>query len=85
MAYQERVDLTQGGKPSNTKRSHSRNPDRDREYSFRVYMAHIAPRVMFTDLGPHEQAAAFVGKLGGPARELTRVIAPQELVGGVRG
>eukprot|EP00969_Alexandrium_andersonii_P269767 11923750-Alexandrium_andersonii.AAC.1 len=37
---------------------------------------------MVTDLQPHQQAAAVVLRLGGPAREMCRTITPQELTNG---
>ena len=37
---------------------------------------------MLTDLQPHQQAAAIVMRLGGSAREMARMITPQELMNG---
>ncbi len=41
--------------------------------------------IMLTDLQPHQQSVAIVTRLGGSAREMARMIRPQEVVcGGVR-
>ena len=61
------------------------SPDMEHTYSFRAYMTDISIWVMLTDLLPHQQAAAIVMRLGGAAREMARMITPQELtVGGIR-
>ena len=60
-------------------------PEMESTYSFRAYMTDVSIWVMLTDLLPHQQAAAIVMRLGGSAREMARMITPQELtVGGVR-
>ena len=35
-----------------------------------------------TDMDPHQQCAAIIMRLGGQARELARMISPQEIVAG---
>ena len=48
-------------------------------------MTDISLWVMLTDLQPHQQTAAIIMRLGGQAREMARMISPQEIVsGGVR-
>eukprot|EP00974_Lingulodinium_polyedra_P129193 11209158-Lingulodinium_polyedra.AAC.1 len=37
---------------------------------------------MLTDLQPHQQCAAIVMRLGGAAREMARMISPQEMMNG---
>ena len=58
------------------------SPEQDHSYSFRAYMTDLSLWVMLTDLAPHQQAAAIIMRLGGQARELARMISPQELMGG---
>ena len=58
------------------------SPENDRNYSFRAYMTDISLWVMLTDLAPHQQCAAIIMRLGGQARELARMISPQEIVTG---
>jgi hypothetical protein len=61
------------------------SPENDQTYSFRAYMTDISLWVMLTDLQPHQQCAAIVTRLGGSAREVARMISPQEIMmGGVR-
>ena len=54
------------------------SPENDQTYSFRAYMTDISLWVMLTDLQPHQQCAAIVTRLGGSAREVARMISPQE-------
>ena len=54
----------------------------DSTYSFMAYMTDISLWVMLTDLAPHQQCAAIIMRLGGQARELARIISPQEIVTG---
>ena len=58
------------------------SPDNEHVYSFRAYMVDISQWVMLTDLQPHQQAAAMVMRLGGAAREMGRMISPQEMFHG---
>ena len=61
------------------------NPDTASHYSFRAFMTDISLWVMLTDLQPHQQCSAIILRLGGQARELARMITPQEIMtGGVR-
>ena len=60
------------------------SPENDSSYSFRAYMTDISLWVMLTDLAPHQQCAAIIMRLGGQARELARMISPQEIVTGGR-
>ena len=40
---------------------------------------------MLTDLAPHQQRAAIITRLGGQARDLARMLSPQEIMtGGMR-
>ena len=61
------------------------SPELEHQYSFRAYMTDISLWVLLTDLLPHQQCAAIIMKLGGAAREMARMITPQEMVqGGMR-
>ncbi len=41
--------------------------------------------ILLTDLGPEQQCAAIIMRLGGAAREMARMMTPQEMtLGGVR-
>merc|ERR1712185_248532 len=57
-------------------------PENDASYSFRAFLTDISLWVMLTDLAPHQQCAAIIMRLGGQARELARMISPQEIVAG---
>ena len=54
------------------------SPENDNNYSFRAYMTDISLWVMLTDLAPYQQCTAIIMRLGGQARELARMISPQE-------
>ena len=58
------------------------SPEGERNYSFRAYMTDISIWIMLTDLQPHQQCAAIVMRLGGAAREVARMISPQEMMTG---
>ena len=58
------------------------SPENEHIYSFRAYMTDISQWVMLTDLQPHQQCAALIMRLGGSAREMARMIAPQEMYHG---
>ena len=61
------------------------SPEGEHNYSFRAYMTDISLWIMLTDLQPHQQCAAIIMRLGGAAREMARMITPQEMAaGGVR-
>ena len=61
-------------------------PEDEHHYSFRAWMTDISLWVMITDLLPHQQCAAIIMRLRGQARELGRMITPQEIAqGGNRG
>ena len=49
-------------------------------YSFRAFMTDISIWIMLTDLQPHQQCAAIVMRLGGAAREMARMMTPQEMM-----
>ena len=49
---------------------------------FRVWMQDLMLWTICTDMGPHQQCAAVISQLGGPARELARTITPQEVYNG---
>ena len=77
----------QGGRGSdfNYRIPPSWGPEDEHHYSFRAYMTDISLWVMITDLLPHQQCAAIIMRLRGQARELARMITPQEVAnGGVR-
>ena len=58
------------------------SPENDQHYSFRAFMTDISLWIMLTDLQPHEQCAAIIMRLGGGAREMARMITPQEMMNG---
>ena len=58
------------------------SPEIEHQYSFRAYMTDISLWVLLTDLLPHQQCAAIILRLGGAAREMARMITPQEMVNG---
>ena len=45
-------------------------------------MTDISLWVMLTDLAPRQQCAAIIMRLGGQARDLARMITPQDIVAG---
>ena len=45
-------------------------------------MTDISLCVMLTDLAPSQQCAAIIMRLGGQARELARMVSPQEIMSG---
>ena len=57
-------------------------PENENHYSFRAYMTDISLWIMLTDLQPHQQCAAIIMRLGGAAREMARMITPQEMAMG---
>jgi len=58
------------------------SPESDQSYSFRAFMTDISLWIMLTDLQPHQQCAAIIMRLGGSAREMARMITPQEMMNG---
>ena len=58
------------------------SPEMEASYSFRAYMTDISMWIMLTDLQPHQQCAAIIMRLGGAAREMARMVTPQEMVNG---
>ena len=58
------------------------SPENESSYSFRAYMTDVALWIMLTDLQPHQQCAAIVMRLGGAAREMARMLTPQEMMHG---
>ena len=58
------------------------SPENEHNYSFRAFMTDISVWVMLTDLQPHQQCAALIMRLGGSAREMARMITPQEMYHG---
>jgi hypothetical protein len=61
------------------------SPENVQRYSFGAYLTDVQLWIMLTDLQPHQQAAAIVMRLGGSARDMARMITPQELMfGGMR-
>ena len=39
-------------------------------------------RIMLIDLQPHQQCAAIIMRLGGSAREMARMVTPQDMMNG---
>ena len=61
------------------------DPENERNYSFRTYMTDISLWLLLTDMDPPRQCAAIINRLGGAAREMGRMMTPQEIAfGGVR-
>ena len=61
------------------------SPENDTSYSFRAFITDVSLWIMLTDLQPHQQCAAIITRLGGSAREMARMISPQEILqGGMR-
>ena len=61
------------------------SPEVEHTYSFRTYVTDLSLWILLTDLQPHQQCAAIVLRLGGVAREMARMMTPQEIAtGGVR-
>ena len=58
------------------------SPENESTYSFRAYMTDMSIWIMLTDLQPHQQCASIVMRLGGAAREMARMISPQEMMHG---
>jgi hypothetical protein len=56
--------------------------ENENQYSVRAYMTDISLWVMLTDLQPHQQCAAIIMRLGGAAREMARMVTPQEMAMG---
>ena len=58
------------------------SPETETQYSFRSYMTDLSLWIMLTDLQPQQQASAIVMRLGGAARDMARLISPDELLHG---
>ena len=58
------------------------SPQNEHNYSFRAFMTDISIWIMLTDLQPHQQCAAIVMRLGGAAKEVARMMTPQEMMNG---
>ena len=58
------------------------SPEQESSYSFRAYMTDISMWIMLTDLQPYQQCAAIIMLLGGAAREMARMVTPQEMTTG---
>ena len=58
------------------------SPENDQHDSFRAHMTDISLCIMLIDLHPHQQCAAIIMRLGGSAREMARMITPQEMMNG---
>ena len=59
------------------------NPETERQYPLRRYIADVGMWCLTTDLGLHQQAPAIFQRLQGQAREVAMLIPLQDLVGGV--
>ena len=75
-------NLTGGNRDFNYRIPPSWSPEHEGTYSFRAYMTDLSIWIMLTDLQPHQQCAAIVMRLGGSAREMARMITPQEMMNG---
>ena len=74
-----------GGRDFNYRIPPPWSPEYESSYSFRAYMTDLSLWIMLTDLQPHQQCAAIIMRLGGAAREMARMISPQEMIfGGIR-
>ena len=74
-----------GGRDFNYRIPPPWSPEYEHTYSFRAYMTDLSLWIMLTDLQPHQQCAAIIMRLGGAAREMARMITPQEMIfGGFR-
>ena len=61
------------------------SPENENTYSFRAFMTDLSMWLLLTDLQPRQQCAAIIMRLGGAAREISRMITPQEMIqGGIR-
>ena len=58
------------------------SPENEHQYPFRSYMTDVSLWMVLTDLQPHQQCAAIVARLGGAARDLARMLTPQEIMHG---
>ena len=58
------------------------SPEQEGTYSFRAYLTDITIWMMMTDLQPHQQCASIIARLGGAAREVARMINPQQMMHG---
>ena len=70
------------GQNTNHRVPPSWSPEADATYSFRAYITDLALWIMVTDLQPHQQCAAIIFRLGGTAREMARMMTPQEIAYG---
>jgi hypothetical protein len=58
------------------------DPANEHNYSFRIYSNDTLHWCMMSDMQPHQQCASIIQRLGGEARELARLMTPQELMNG---
>ena len=58
------------------------SPDHESTYSFGAYMTDITVWTMLTDLSVSQQCIAIIMRLGGAARQVLRMLTPQELTTG---
>ena len=58
------------------------SPETESHYPFRAYMTDVSLWMVLTDLQPHQQCAAIVARLGGAARDMARMLTPQEIMHG---
>ena len=73
-----------GGRDFNYRIPPEWNPEHENTNPFRAYMTDLSLWIMLTDLQPHQQCAAtsIIMRLGGSAREMARMITPQEMMNG---
>ena len=50
------------------------DPEHENTSPFRAYMTDLSLWIMLTDLQPHQQCAAIIIRLGGAAREFTKIL-----------
>ena len=58
------------------------SPETESTYPFRAFMTDVSLWMHLTDLQPHQQCAAIVARLGGAARDMARMLTPQEIMHG---
>ena len=81
------VPLAMMFQPANTGQNNMRMPPRwdpsmESTLPFRTWVQDLMLWTICTDMEPHQQCAAIISQLGGPARELARTITPQEVYQG---
>ena len=71
-----------GGRDFNYRIPPAWSPETENSYSFRAYLTDISLWTLLTDLQPHQQCVAIIMRLGGAAKEMARMMTPNEMVNG---